>query len=160
MNERSINSNTCGISLEWIVDRCSLLFQGSQVSINSVLSETKARYGLDVSGSIELKLTYALGTGHFDILINKCTNLAKARRNQTSDPYVRASSLETRQRFFCHSYVKIYLLPDRSKNSKRKTSVKKSTTDPVFEEKLRVGDALSLAHLRFAGPAVVSNSIW
>ncbi len=34
--------------------------------------------------------------------------------------------------------MKIYLLPDRSKNSKRKTAMKKNTIDPVFEEKFRV----------------------
>ena len=145
------------------MDRRSLSspLQGSQMSINSVQSETKARYGLDVSGSIELKLTYSLGTGHFDILINKCTNLAKAKRHHTSDPYVRTFLLEARHpRFcFCHSYVKIYLLPDRSKNSKRKTSVKKNTTDPVYEEKLRVNDTSSRAHYRFAGLSVFSCSI-
>ena len=58
------------------------------MSISSVLSDTKARYGLDVSGSIELKLNYIIATGALDILINKCVNLAKAKRNQTSDPYV------------------------------------------------------------------------
>lgn len=94
--------------------------RGSQMSISSALSETKARYGLDISGSIEFKLNYILATGALDIFIVRCTNLAKAKRNQTSDPY-----------------VKIYLLPDRSKNSKRKTSVKKNSTDPVFEEKFR-----------------------
>jgi hypothetical protein len=32
----------------------------------------------------------------------------------------------------------MYLLPDRSKSSKRKTSVKKNTKDPVYEESFRV----------------------
>ncbi len=43
-----------------------------------------------------------------------------------------------KQHLFLFSFVKIYLLPDRSKNSKRKTSIKKGTTDPVYEEKFRV----------------------
>jgi hypothetical protein len=34
--------------------------------------------------------------------------------------------------------VKVYLLPDRSKNSKRKTATQKGTTNPVFEERFRV----------------------
>lgn len=38
---------------------------------------------------------------------------------------------------FC-SYVKTYLLPDKSRQSKRKTSIKSNTTDPVFNENLRV----------------------
>ncbi|CAF0804139.1 unnamed protein product [Rotaria sp. Silwood1] len=94
--------------------------RGSQSSINSTLSEKKARYGLDISGTIELKLTYTITTGALDILIYNCKNLARAKKTQGSDPY-----------------VKVYLLPDRSKNSKRKTSTKKNTVDPVFEEKLR-----------------------
>ena len=32
----------------------------------------------------------------------------------------------------------MYLLPDRLKASKRKTTVKKSTLDPVYEETFRV----------------------
>lgn len=60
-------------------------FKGSQASLNSTLSDKRARYGLDISGTIELKLTYNLATGALDILIHKCKNLAKAKRNQTSD---------------------------------------------------------------------------
>jgi hypothetical protein len=67
------------------------------VSINSVLSDAKAHYGLDVSGSIELKLNYITATGALDILINKCVNLAKAKRNQTSDPYVINEVFSVRQ---------------------------------------------------------------
>ncbi|CAF0930103.1 unnamed protein product [Adineta steineri] len=93
---------------------------GSQLSLNSAVSDAKSRYGLDISGSIEIKLTYTLTTGALDIFIVKCTNLARAKRNKTSDPF-----------------VKVYLLPDRSKNSKRKSVIKKNTTDPLFEEKFR-----------------------
>ncbi|CAF0760696.1 unnamed protein product [Adineta ricciae] len=93
---------------------------GSQLSLNSVASETKARYGLDITGTIETKLTYSLATGALDIYILNCKNLAKAKKSQSSDPF-----------------VKVYLLPDRSKNSKRKSTVKKNTIDPVFDEKFR-----------------------
>lgn len=34
-------------------------------------------------------------------------------------------------------YVKIYLLPDRSKTGKRKTRVKKHTLNPIFDEILK-----------------------
>lgn len=50
------------------------------------MSDVKARYGLDITGTIELKLTYAINTGALDIFINKCTNLARAKRHVTSDP--------------------------------------------------------------------------
>ena len=39
---------------------------------------------------------------------------------------------------FACSYVKVYLLPDRSKAGKRKTKVKKHTLNPLFEEILKV----------------------
>ena len=39
---------------------------------------------------------------------------------------------------FFSSYVKIYLLPDKSKSGKRKTKVKKHTLNPVFDEILKV----------------------
>ncbi|CAF1316322.1 unnamed protein product [Rotaria magnacalcarata] len=94
--------------------------RGSQASINSTFSEKKARYGLDISGTIELKLTYTLTTGALDVTIQKCSNLAKAKRGQSSDPY-----------------VKLYLLPDRSKNGKRRTLTKKNTVDPVYDQKFR-----------------------
>lgn len=34
-------------------------------------------------------------------------------------------------------YVKVYLLPDKSKSGKRKTKVKKHTLNPVFDECLK-----------------------
>ena len=36
-----------------------------------------------------------------------------------------------------YSYVKTYLLPDRSKTTKKKTSVKKGV-DPIFNETIKV----------------------
>jgi hypothetical protein len=38
----------------------------------------------------------------------------------------------------CGRYVKVYLLPDKSKSGKRKTKVKKHTLIPVFDETLKV----------------------
>lgn len=38
---------------------------------------------------------------------------------------------------FCR-YVKAYLLPDKSSHSKKKTSVKKKTLNPVFDQTLKV----------------------
>lgn len=36
------------------------------------------------------------------------------------------------------SYVKVYLLPDKTKKSKKKTHVKKKTLDPIFNETMKV----------------------
>ncbi len=44
----------------------------------------------------------------------------------------------TSEIFFLFRYVKVYLLPDKSKNGKRKTKVKKHTLNPVFDEVLKV----------------------
>lgn len=38
----------------------------------------------------------------------------------------------------CFSYVKCYLLPDKSRQSKRKTSIKRNTVNPVYKETLKV----------------------
>jgi len=43
-----------------------------------------------------------------------------------------------RCRVLCDRYVKVYLLPDKSKSGKRKTKVKKHTLNPVFDETLKV----------------------
>eukprot|EP00053_Salpingoeca_punica_P017248 m.165541 g.165541 ORF g.165541 m.165541 type:complete len:630 (+) comp17160_c0_seq3:480-2369(+) len=37
----------------------------------------------------------------------------------------------------CEPYVKMYLLPDSGKKSKRKTTIKKRTVNPIFDEELR-----------------------
>ena len=37
-----------------------------------------------------------------------------------------------------HRYVKVYLLPDKTRGGKRKTKVKKNTLDPDFDEILKV----------------------
>ncbi|CAF1129941.1 unnamed protein product [Adineta steineri] len=92
---------------------------GSQLSINSAISDTKSQFDIEITGSITLKLTYDTTKNLLNVLIHKCTNLAPAKRNQTSNPY-----------------CKTYLLPDESKTSKLKTSVKKHTTDPAFGETL------------------------
>ena len=38
------------------------------------------------------------------------------------------------------SYVKVYLLPDKTKSGKRKTKVKKHTLNPAFDEILKVSE--------------------
>ena len=39
---------------------------------------------------------------------------------------------------FTNSYIKTYLLPDRSRSGKRKSKVKKNTIHPVFDEIITV----------------------
>jgi len=44
-------------------------------------------------------------------------------------------------------YVKTYLLPDKTKNGKRKTRVKKHTLHPIFDEVLKVWRMTSCLHM-------------
>ncbi|XP_038576693.1 synaptotagmin-like protein 5 isoform X3 [Micropterus salmoides] len=96
----------------------------STSSINSMMSmysETGDYGNARVSGEILLKISYSYKTGALNVLVKECHNLA------TGD--------ERRQR--TDAYVKTYLLPDMSRQSKRKTSIKANTINPVFNETLR-----------------------
>uniref|UniRef100_A0A1A8FL60 Synaptotagmin-like protein 5 n=1 Tax=Nothobranchius korthausae TaxID=1143690 RepID=A0A1A8FL60_9TELE len=93
-------------------------------SINSMMSmysETGDYSNAKVSGEILLNISYNYKTGALNVLVKECHNLA------TGD--------ERRQR--TDAYVKTYLLPDTSRQSKRKTSVKPNTINPIFNENLR-----------------------
>ncbi|XP_026127798.1 synaptotagmin-like protein 5 isoform X1 [Carassius auratus] len=90
-------------------------------SMMSVYSETGDYGNVRVSGEILLNISYSYKTGALNVLVRECRCLA------TGD--------ERRQR--TDAYVKTYLLPDKSRQSKRKTSIKSSTTNPVFNENLR-----------------------
>uniref|UniRef100_A0AAQ4PMU1 Synaptotagmin-like protein 5 n=1 Tax=Gasterosteus aculeatus aculeatus TaxID=481459 RepID=A0AAQ4PMU1_GASAC len=93
-------------------------------SINSMMSmysETGDYGNARVSGEILLNISYSYKTGALNVLVKECHNLA------TGD--------EKRQR--SDTYVKTYLLPDTSRQSKRKTSIKANTINPVFNENLR-----------------------
>ena len=49
--------------------------------------------------------------------------------------------------YIFYRYVKVYLLPDKSKSGKRKTKVKKHTINPVFDEVLKVGVGFHINNL-------------
>lgn len=82
----------------------------------------EGRYGtVTVKGQVEFGLQYNYKASALEILIKQCKDIASVdtKRNR-SDPY-----------------VKVYLLPDKSKSGKRKTKVKKHTLNPVFDECLK-----------------------
>ncbi|KAM6099158.1 synaptotagmin-like protein 5 isoform 4-T4 [Theristicus caerulescens] len=93
-------------------------------SINSMLSvysETGDYGNVKVSGEILLNINYSYKTGALNILVKSCRNLAVAdEKKQRTDPYVKA-----------------YLLPDTSRQSKRKTKIKSNSTNPEFNETLK-----------------------
>ncbi|OXB68704.1 hypothetical protein ASZ78_010296 [Callipepla squamata] len=96
----------------------------SRTSINSMLSvysETGDYSNVKVSGEILLQINYSYKTGALNILVKSCRNLAIVdEKKQRTDPYVKA-----------------YLLPDKSRQSKRKTKIKSNSTNPEFNEMLK-----------------------
>ncbi|KAM9320224.1 synaptotagmin-like protein 5 [Gastrophryne carolinensis] len=90
-------------------------------SMTSVYSETGDYGNIKVTGEILLNINYSYKTGALNVLVKSCRNLAIAdeRKNRT-DPYVKA-----------------YLLPDKSRQNKRKTKIKTNTTNPEFNEILK-----------------------
>nr|XP_021142229.1 synaptotagmin-like protein 5 isoform X2 [Columba livia] len=97
---------------------------GDTTSINSMLSvysETGDYGNVKVSGEILLNINYSYKTGALNILVKSCRNLAVAdEKKHRTDPYVKA-----------------YLLPDKSRQSKRKTKIKSNSTNPEFNETLK-----------------------
>ncbi|KAG1680236.1 Extended synaptotagmin-2 [Nymphon striatum] len=70
-------------------------------------------------GRIQLTLRYSDSRNKFIVVVHKAADLVADPNDDQPDPY-----------------VKLYLLPDKSKDSKCKTSVCKNTLNPVFDETL------------------------
>ncbi|KAI7798784.1 synaptotagmin-like protein 1 isoform X2 [Triplophysa rosa] len=91
------------------------LMNGSLMSLYSV-----GDFGdVVVSGRIQFSLQYDVKREELRVRIMRCQDLAPARKNR-SDPY-----------------VKVYLLPDNTSHSKRKTSVKRKTLNPIYDETMK-----------------------
>nr|XP_013815148.1 PREDICTED: extended synaptotagmin-3 [Apteryx mantelli mantelli] len=75
-------------------------------------------------GEIQLTVRYASIRQSLIVLVNGCRNLVPSS-NRGVDPYVR-----------------IYLLPDRRWTSRKKTSVKKKTLNPQYDEKFEFFESL------------------
>nr|XP_058148173.1 synaptotagmin-like protein 5 isoform X2 [Dasypus novemcinctus] len=89
-------------------------------SMMSVYSETGDYGNVKVSGEILLHISYCYKTGGLYIFVKNCRNLAIGdEKKQRTD-----------------AYVKSYLLPDKSRNNKRKTRIR-TGTNPEFNETLK-----------------------
>ncbi|XP_065506739.1 synaptotagmin-like protein 1 isoform X1 [Caloenas nicobarica] len=72
-----------------------------------------------VRGCVQFSLRYDPARKELQVHVLRCRELAEAKK-QRSDPY-----------------IKTYLLPDKSNRSKRKTTVRKRSLDPIFNETLK-----------------------
>ncbi|XP_069749445.1 synaptotagmin-like protein 4 [Narcine bancroftii] len=101
------------------------LKSGSSVStlgsMASIYSEAGDFGNVTVTGEIIFFLRYDEKKQALNIHVKECHNLAYGDENKRrSNPY-----------------VKSYLLPDKSRQSKRKTTIKRNTTNPIYNEILR-----------------------
>ncbi|KAM3911243.1 synaptotagmin-like protein 2 [Leptodactylus fuscus] len=89
---------------------------------NSVLSVYSGDFGsVDAQGTVQFSLDYDEKNREFQIYVAQCRDLAVVdEKKGRSDPY-----------------VKTYLLPDKARMGKRKTSVKRKTINPIYNEVLR-----------------------
>ena len=91
-------------------------------SSNGTLNDYKGEY--EISGQVLVGVYYKDDELH--VHVNRASGIAAADCNGSSDPY-----------------IKTYLLPDKAKRSKRKTSIQKMTLDPVYNETFKVGLTVS-----------------
>ncbi|XP_021396082.3 synaptotagmin-like protein 3 [Lonchura striata] len=100
---------------------CDSRKYGSLYSLSSTCTESGNFGKANITGEIEFALKYNFRACILEICIKGCKNLAYGEEKKKK----------------CNPYVKVYLLPDKSPWSKRKTAVKKGTVDPEFDETLK-----------------------
>ncbi|KAF7651124.1 hypothetical protein LDENG_00115960 [Lucifuga dentata] len=98
--------------------------QGSKLTLGSMMSiysDAGDYDSVEVSGDLVFSLSYDEPTQNLHVFVKECHGLAYGDTSrQLSNPY-----------------VKCYLLPDKSRQSKRKTSIKRNTIDPIYKETLK-----------------------
>ncbi|KAM4732619.1 synaptotagmin-like protein 4 isoform 2-T2 [Anableps anableps] len=93
----------------------------SSKSMMSIYSEFGDFDNVEVSGDVIFSVKYDEHTQSLNVFIKQCNGLAYG---DTS-------------RLLSNPYVKCYLLPDKSRQSKRKTSIKKNSTNPIYNETIK-----------------------
>lgn len=88
-------------------------------SVDSFYSADGGQENYDISGRIHLRVCY--DNESLCVHVIEAKGLAGIKTDGYSDPY-----------------MKVYLLPDRSNLTKRRTKVQKQTNDPDFKEQLKV----------------------
>ncbi|KAM9470165.1 synaptotagmin-like protein 4 isoform 2-T5 [Clarias gariepinus] len=90
-------------------------------SMMSVYSEAGDYDVVDVSGDIVFSFQYDEKTQSLSVLIKECRGLSYGDTAKKK----------------CNPYVKSYLLPDKSRQSKKKTAIKRNTINPSYKETLK-----------------------
>ncbi|XP_072332616.1 synaptotagmin-like protein 2 isoform X12 [Scyliorhinus torazame] len=123
MSESSFQMDRHGTVASSLTNISSSSGMASRSSVSgSTMSIYSGDFGnIDVRGKMQFSLDYVDKLKEFHIFVVRCSDLAAAEEKKNrSDPY-----------------VKSYLLPDKIKMGKRKTSVKKKSLHPVYNEILR-----------------------
>ncbi len=89
-------------------------------SVTSIYSADGGQGDYQITGKVEVGVWHKNET--LFVRVVRAEGLAGAKSGGVSDPY-----------------VKTYLLPDRSKLTKRKTGIHRKTANPEYEEILKVG---------------------
>ncbi|XP_022530426.2 synaptotagmin-like protein 2 isoform X2 [Astyanax mexicanus] len=116
----------------------------NSVSASSVSGSVMSIYSgdftsVEVQGTIQFSLNYVQKLREFHIFVVQCKNLAAVDpKKNRSDPY-----------------VKSYLISDSSNLGKRKTSVKKRTLNPTYNEILRYR-----VRMEYLKTQVLNLSVW
>ncbi|KAF7654454.1 hypothetical protein LDENG_00069620 [Lucifuga dentata] len=92
------------------------------------------------NGQVKLSLSYASQEGRLIIIVHACRGLLSQSKDGID------------------SYVSIMLLPDKSKASKRKTSVKKRDLNPEYNERFEYDLPLEETRFRHLSVSVKNNS--
>ncbi|XP_060783525.1 synaptotagmin-like protein 4 isoform X2 [Neoarius graeffei] len=108
-------------------------------SMMSVYSEAGDYDIVDVSGDIVFSLRYDESRQSLSVLVKECRGLS----------YADAAKKK------CNPYVKSYLLPDKSRQSKKKASIKHNTINPSYNETLKYSISRSQLMSR-----ILQLSVW
>ncbi|KAL7831694.1 hypothetical protein AOLI_G00292420 [Acnodon oligacanthus] len=130
--------------MHWQNSRPRTNLRSNSASASSVSGSVISVYSgdftsVEVQGTIQFSLNYVQKLREFHIFVVQCKNLAAVdpKRNR-SDPY-----------------VKSYLIPDSSNLGKRKTSVKKRTLNPTYNEILRYR-----VRMEYLKTQILNLSVW
>uniref|UniRef100_A0A8C7Z9K5 Synaptotagmin-like protein 3 n=1 Tax=Oryzias sinensis TaxID=183150 RepID=A0A8C7Z9K5_9TELE len=89
---------------------------GKRGSISSINADCGHFDSVSITGELELAVVYNSNALCLEVTVGACRNLTHGDGKRKK----------------CNPYVKLYVLPDKS--SKLKTSVKRNTTDPIYNE--------------------------